>query len=527
MSCRIKKKAYLRLKSTMDNMLQGKYTLYKEDKNDIYIAPRRLVRDVYKLKLIPIEYTKIQLRKKPLSRQKRVIDKLMTVLANDYGAILQCDTGFGKTYMSLYIALSINLPTIVICPNSKLVPQWANELKDMKSSICNRICVMDTVQSEYNDIYTATYDTAQFLFIRKELVTRIDVTRYKIIIVDEIHLTINTSSINALLACTGAIRVIGCTATMSPEAAKLYSMFCTTKDIILAKLHRPFNVYFVNLNIVCNEDKYLQERQRCRGRGSSVLVEYGKIETLLTSYKGTIRRIAKHLLSVCEDRKCIIICKHLKKCYQLGKLLEENYEYSTHKKANGIVTYLTGKDKVYDGYAPILIGTPQKLTVGFDQGTSGIAYDCKYDMVVVCDSIAKFNNVWQILGRVLRCVDRRPAMIWYYFPMVIFAKHLKLAKEELSKRLALCDRGKICILEPYENRQLTAIEEYDHHYKSSKFGLCSDRLTYAQFVHKIEKWAKDKDIDMKREIRKNRSIGCPCDHKSSTCIVKYMLDYSK
>lgn len=479
-----------------------------------------------------VDFRNISTAKLPLPRQLSIIDKICDTLHNNYGVILECDTGFGKTYMALYTALLSGLCTIIICPNSKIVPQWRNELISMMPHYEDRICTMDVVRPE--DEYGELIHRAKFLIIRKDLIDRIELSilkRFQLVIVDEIHMGVNKSTISGMLKCTGGIRMIGCTATMSDECKIVYNVFCAGKNIITAKLDRPFNVYFVDLNISCDEQKYLYERRRARGKSTSVLIEYGKVESVLNSSDVITERIANHYLSICKNRKTIIVCKHIRKCKALGRLLERNYPYDIHPKAKSVVTYLIEKRLTHDGYAPILIGTYLKIGPGFDLANSGVGYDKLYDTLLVCDSMATFNNVWQLTGRILRTTKVTPEVLWYYCPMQIFANHIKSAESELSKKLKSCDDGFVSHVRPYNNDPIIVTDKnYDCSYNVDIFGDCNEGLSYKGFLDYVYDYIDDNELDIDdifEEFLGGVSIRCKCSKTLKTCIVKYIEKFVK
>ena len=85
--------------------------------------------------------------------------------------------------------------------------------------------------------------------------------------------------------------------------------------------------------------------------------------------------------------------------------------------------------------AKVLCGTTQKVMTAFDQSASGIEFDKRFNIAILCQSVAKKGNLWQAVGRILRAENEViPQFIWIYYPMKAYDKHLDKAIKFLKSR---------------------------------------------------------------------------------------------
>lgn len=382
--------------------------------------------------------------RKPKVEQVDIVNLLLKHLVSDGGALLECDPGMGKTYMSLLAAFMFNLPTIIVVARVDYASQWANEATLIVPGIEDQICLMGSV-SDNSTRFTATPENAKFLFIRANIINALVpavLKRYNFVILDETQMIGTKGAIDNLLLLAGASYVVGCSATPDkPDGRERAMELFMGTATITARREREFNICLFPLNVRADESEYEAlmscggKHRGSRSRGinatgditidsdnadvvdnSSHMGEYGRMEISIARHQITNHRTA--ILCVCLvkmfDHKVIILTKYLNQAAYLHKILT---------RWGITATIYSGSDKEYDGFAEVTIGITQVAMAAFDQANR--PYDRRFTAGIMMQSLAQDGNMWQAVGRVMRAPPEvRPLFIWMQYPMNAYQKHV-------------------------------------------------------------------------------------------------------
>ena len=367
--------------------------------------------------------TEPKVKTPPRPMQVQIIKDLMEKIRTNVGVTLNADTGIGKTYMSLYIALALDIPTLIICPNARLPLQWYEAVKKIAGEKwAERNCKC------YDKVKNIQDDLPFFLIVRNDICSRVDVSDYELIIVDELHLTYTDTGASALLECTGAKRLIGCTATIKSSPGHDMTRFFGSAKVTVEH-NITFKFLAISTGLIVNDNAYWVRQDA--GDTAAAFREFNKIENYYTDWPLFYKRVARELYDYAKDNKVLVICNHIDRCIRLAESINELFNRKNDTDTKYADTYVMD-DSYYDGKAQFLIGTSQKVGTGFDQEANG-EFDRRFDTVVIMNSIAKHVNIWQALGRVVRH-DGEKRMIWFFHPSRLYEGHKNSAVQYMINK---------------------------------------------------------------------------------------------
>jgi superfamily II DNA or RNA helicase len=366
----------------------------------------------------------------PKPSQMWILNAAFEHLSLHRSIMLINDPGMGKTFMSLYMAIAYGYPTIAICLRVENCKQWANDACEIIPSLASKICLRGSV-SDASTLFTATPENAQFLMIRAGLLAGMDMkilARYRFVILDETHLLATEGQLSGILRCCRTLYVVGCSGTPEkPDGRhRLIELILGTRAIV-ARTDRIIDFMLFDVNVFTSEDEY-RKVSFGKNQANDILVEYGAMERSIAYNPLTNNRIA--VLIACLVRihkhKVLVMSKYTLQCNAIMACL----------LAWGIsATVYTGKNKNYDGFADVIIGTTQLTMTAFDQATCGIAFDRRFNAAVMCQSLAQDGNLWQAIGRIMRAPDTdSPVFVWLQYNMKAYAEHTSEMLKAVNER---------------------------------------------------------------------------------------------
>lgn len=297
----------------------------------------------------------------------------LKTLSSQGSIILSMYTGFGKTAVSISLASSIKLRTLVIVNKLILMKQWQESIL--------KFCPTASVQLLTTK--NTLHENSDFVIVNAINVCKWPLDFFKtfgLVIVDECHL-IMAETLSKSLFNLSPRYLIGLSATpyRMDGFNALFDLFFGSEKIIrlmnrkhyVLKISTPFRPRIeIARNGKLDWTKVIESQSENSVRNDLILdiISYYKHRTFLV----LVKRIDQGK-TLCE------------------KLVERNDS----------VTTLLGSSQKFDKDARILIGTTSKIGTGFDHH--------KLDALILCADIEAY--FLQYLGRVFRTKDSVPLII--------------------------------------------------------------------------------------------------------------------
>ena len=327
--------------------------------------------------------------------QKVVKKEAMSSLSKTGSVLLNLATGYGKTMLSINLAISIKMKTLIIVNKLVLIKQWEESIL----KVCPTANVQKlTTKSVYDD-------SCQFYIVNAINVHKFSPDFFKdigICLVDELHL-IMAEALSKALQHIEPRYLIGLSATayrldgLDPLIELYFG-----KNRIIRELHREHKVY-------------------CVYTGFSPIVE--KTEAGSLNWNSLLKQQAENeernnlILDIIQKFKSntfLILTKRIKQ----GKLLVEKLaELGEH------VSSLIGEEQEFDEDCRILVATNMKAGTGFNFP--------KLDALILAMDLKDFFI--QTLGRIFRREDVVPIVFDLVDSNPILLRHYKDRKEVYLK----------------------------------------------------------------------------------------------
>jgi len=327
--------------------------------------------------------------------QLRPEQKIVRVNALEYlsktGSIMiSCPPGWGKTAGAINLATSIKFKTLIIVNKIVLIKQW-------KESIL-KFCPSAQIQTLTPQTKKQNVD---FYIINAQNTEKMGKTFFSDIgtcVVDEAHM-IMAETLSKCLQYVYPRYLIGLTATpYRPDGLDILLNFYFGKHKIIRKLYREHIVYKVSTGFKPPVEKTIQGR-----------INWGAILDAQANNEernNLIIRIIQHF----NDRNFLVLVKRVEQ----GKFLLNNL-----KKYGESVTDLIGSNQEFNSEARILIGTCQKVGVGFDHS--------KLDTLLLATDLEEYFV--QYLGRIFRTKDHTPVVFDLVDENNILNKHFNTRRK--------------------------------------------------------------------------------------------------
>lgn len=326
--------------------------------------------------------------------QKEVRDEALQYLKKG-STLISCYTGFGKTLMSIYLAIKINMKVLIIVKGNVLIKQWENDIKNVCPETSVQILTTKTSKLDEDcDFYISSPDN----------IKKTNSSFFKSIgtvLVDESH-QIMAESLSKCLQYVYPRYLIGLSATpYRPDGLnKLFDMYFGENKII-RKLYRKHIVYKVESGFTPEVDI-----------GPNGKINWGVV---LNSQAFDINRneLIIKIVKYFPENVFLILSKRVEQANYLVERLKEEGEY---------VTSLIGSQKEYEKTSRILIGTITKVGTGFNHP--------RLNSLIIAGDVEEYFQ--QYLGRVFRREDTEPVVFDIVDKNPILLRHFK-SREKIYK----------------------------------------------------------------------------------------------
>lgn len=139
--------------------------------------------------------------------QHCVVNKIIKSLGPDYGeALLQMDTGMGKTRVACYLINNYCMKSAVVVPTKHIANQWVEEFKKLAPSLNTNLYTNKQGEEPMGDVVIIIINTA----CKK---SGMFFSQFGLTIFDEAHELTSTTRKNVLWAASGCRYLLGLTAT--------------------------------------------------------------------------------------------------------------------------------------------------------------------------------------------------------------------------------------------------------------------------------------------------------------------------
>lgn len=371
--------------------------MYEAEGNDLYV-PFSYKNTFPRPSRDNFTSTKVKFKGTLREEQKELKDEAFQHLNKRGSTLISAYVGFGKTATSIYIATKIGLKTLIICHRVVLVNQWKEAI--------NRFCPKAKVQilSAKSDLEDADFYIMNAINVVKK--PRDFFSDMGLLVVDEAHL-IMAEKISECMRFICPRYLIGLSATpyRTDGLNEILDLYFGKKKII-RKLFRKHTVYKVNSGF------------KPKGK----LNKSGKTDwdSILKSQAESQKRneLIVKIIKKYDTRSFLVLCKRVLHAQTLVKMLQEEKED---------VTSLIGSQQTFEKTSRILVGTCQKVGVGFDHA--------KLDTLMLAADVEGYFI--QYLGRVFRRKDVEPVVFDIVDNHGILQKHFE------TRRKVYTDHGGI------------------------------------------------------------------------------------
>ena len=322
-----------------------------------------------------------------LREEQIVVEKEAVSRLSAKGSVMiSCGTGFGKTATSIRLSTTIRMKTLIVVNKLVLIPQWEESIK--------KFCPGATIQCLTT---RSTLENVDYYIINAQNIEKMGKNYFKDIglcIVDEVHLIV-AESLSRCLQYVYPRYLIGLSATpYRPDGLdQLLDLYFGDYKIV-RKLYCPHTVYRLNTGFTPKVEKTRDGKVDW----GSILAEQGSNQER-------------------NDLICRIINSHHQRTFLVLVKRVDQGKYLVNKlKAGGnSVTDLIGSQQEFDPKARILVGTCQKVGVGFDHPL--------LDTLLLATDIEEYFI--QYLGRVFRRKDANPMIFDLVDTNPILLRHFK------------------------------------------------------------------------------------------------------
>ena len=326
-----------------------------------------------------------------LRPEQKIVRKEAIKCLSDTGSIMVCcPPGWGKTAAAINLSSSIKFKSLIIVNKIVLIKQW-------KESIL-KFCPTAKVQTLTAKSKKTEVD---FYIINAQNTEKMGKTFFSDIgtcIVDEAHM-IMAETLSKSLQYVYPRYLIGLTATpYRPDGLDGLLNFYFGKNKIIRKLYREHTVYKVSTGFKPPVEKTIQGRVNW----GSILDSQANNE----DRNNLIIQIIQHY----KDRNFLVLVKRTEQGKFLLNRLSELGES---------VTDLIGSKQEFNSEARILIGTCQKVGVGFDHS--------KLDTLMLATDLEEYFI--QYLGRIFRTKDNTPIVFDIVDENPILNKHFNTRRK--------------------------------------------------------------------------------------------------
>jgi len=336
--------------------------------------------------------------------QLDVANKILEEL-NKNGSTLAClYTGWGKTFLAIWLITQISKKTLIIVHTENLLEQWKLEIKKLLNIECG-IIQGPNIEIE-NDIVIGMIQSISMKDYDKEIFKNFGFTIY-----DECHHTPG-KCFSKIFYKIGSKYNLGLSATLtrSDGLTKVIKYFLG-KVIVNIKL----NIITPEIKIIYSSLEPLKEKIMINGKINT----QSMITDLCDQLERNIIIVNIIIENIKLDRKILILTERVSHCYQLKKLLF-NYEDKVGLYIGGMkIDVLKESNK-----KQVIIATYKMASEGYNNP--------ELDTLIFASPIVKIE---QSIGRILRQENKNKPLVIdivdnYSFFINYFSKRLKYYKSK-------------------------------------------------------------------------------------------------
>ena len=345
-------------------------------------------------KRVNLPTTKITFNAELRPEQIVVKNQIIKDLNKTGSGCLSAFVGFGKTITAINISCSIKLKTLIIVNKIVLINQWEESI--------NMFALGATIQKIKP---RSKLEDCDFYIINAQNVEKMGTEFFNQIglcIVDEMHM-IMAETLSRSLQYIFPRYLLGLSATpYRPDDLDILINYYFGNNKVIRELNREHHVYVIETEITYKIERTIDGR-----------LNWGNLLDQQSEHKERNETII-NIVSKFNDRNFLILVKRVKQ----GKLLENML-----KDVGEDVTSLLGNSQEFNKESRILIGTCQKVGVGFDHK--------KLDALLLATDIEEYFI--QYLGRVFRTRNQIPIVFDLVDNQQTLKKHYNTRKEVYLK----------------------------------------------------------------------------------------------
>ena len=330
-----------------------------------------------------------------LREEQQVVRKeALKVLSSKGSVMISAYPGFGKTIGAINLATAINFKTLIIVNKIVLIKQWEDSIL--------QFCPTAKIQklnpkSKKQDSHFYIINAQNVEKLPKKFLNDIGT-----VIVDEAHM-IMAETLSKSLQYVFPRYLIGLTATpYRPDGLDILLQLYFGQYKIIRQLYREHTVYKVTTGFKPPVERTIQGR-----------VNWGAILDAQANNQERNDLIIK-ILKNFPDRNFLVLVKRVD---------QGNYLVEQLQKQGESVTDLIGSNQEFNKEARILVGTCQKVGVGFDHS--------KLDALLLATDVEEYFV--QYLGRVFRTKDHEPIIFDLVDNNSILNKHFNTRRSVYQK----------------------------------------------------------------------------------------------
>jgi superfamily II DNA or RNA helicase len=337
--------------------------------------------------------------------QVKVKQEAISILNKTGSVIISAACGFGKTILSINLCCCIKLATLIVVNKIVLMKQWEESIL----KFCPEARVKMLKPSAGGEELDSNFDFYIINAVNIPKMRRGFFARIQCLVLDEVHLLM-AEKLSTLTMFVQPRYSIGLSATpyRMDSLNILLDLFFGPHKIV-RELNHKHTLYTIKTGF-----KPVMELTKTGGVNWSSVLE-SQSEDM--ERNKLIVRIATFFSS----RVFLILVKRVKQGHLLVSLIQE---------AGVSVTSLLGSSQEFDAESRVLVGTTQKVGVGFDHP--------KLDaLILACDIEDYFI---QYLARVFRRPDSTPMIFDLLDDNPILKKHFR-TREKVSLEHGGCARS--------------------------------------------------------------------------------------
>ena len=326
--------------------------------------------------------------------QVPVVKKLLNLFEkqNYLNGIVQLSTGFGKTFLSLYLANELKLKTIIVVDTSVLFNQWIERILEYFPELSENdigkikgkeyfvpksapftVCFVQTLNAKLRNM-----DNTFFRKIAKE--------NFGLVIFDEVHKLSASKKYAKISSMFDTKNVIGLSATPYKYGVQKVLLESSVGKVIISKQNFSYKPKILLVRYKSNlkdfvsrqnfwKTKYMGKLEKVKAMSmySSLILDSPKYIRLISSIAKVLNKL---------NHKTIIIASTIKQCDTLSKHIENSCSYHSKNKNVNLNEF------------DVIVGTYKSCSHGFD----------KKDLSAVVFAVPFSGKVSipQIVGRILR-----------------------------------------------------------------------------------------------------------------------------